>query len=191
MQIFDFAPVSVIIIITQIITRAGSLETTLENKTPFYFIYVLFLAKQHEGSLFPEQGLNPCPQQWKRRVLITGSPGKSPELLFKGQRKVTGLRNATTEDPVCVTVSPCPYLGLHWLLTAPQMLVPLLFTVLPPLPHLFSEHKTCIAMLSWLWSLVWPLEPPGQPVQMHTKVFLPTCPSHLVFLMAAASTHLL
>ena len=65
MQIFDFAPVSVIIIITQIITRAGSLETTLENKTPFYFIYVLFLAKQQKGSLFPEQGLNPCRQQWK------------------------------------------------------------------------------------------------------------------------------
>ena len=31
----------------------------------------------HTGSLFPDQGSNPCPLQWKFRVLTTGPPGKS------------------------------------------------------------------------------------------------------------------
>ena len=31
----------------------------------------------HAGSQFPHQGSNPCPLQWKRRVLTTGPPGKS------------------------------------------------------------------------------------------------------------------
>ena len=26
---------------------------------------------------FPDQGLNPCPLQWKRGILTTGTPGKS------------------------------------------------------------------------------------------------------------------
>ena len=30
--------------------------------------------------MFPKQGLNPRPQQWKRQVLATGPPGNSPSL---------------------------------------------------------------------------------------------------------------
>ena len=33
---------------------------------------------QHVGSYFPDQGLNPCPLQWKCKVLTTGPPGKFP-----------------------------------------------------------------------------------------------------------------
>ena len=46
----------------------------------FGFLFVLFLAmptKQHSG-------LNPCPQQWKLRIPITGHLGKSLALLFFG-----------------------------------------------------------------------------------------------------------
>ena len=35
----------------------------------------------HVGSLFPNQGLNPHPLQWKCELLATGSPGKSPFIL--------------------------------------------------------------------------------------------------------------
>ena len=38
-------------------------------------------ATQHARSQFPDQGLNPCPLQWKLRVSTTGPPGKS-ELSF-------------------------------------------------------------------------------------------------------------
>ena len=33
----------------------------------------------HAGPSFPSQGLYPCPLHWERRVLTTGSPGKSLE----------------------------------------------------------------------------------------------------------------
>ena len=33
--------------------------------------------KQRVGCYFPDQGLNPCPLQWKYRVWTTGPPGKS------------------------------------------------------------------------------------------------------------------
>ena len=33
------------------------------------------LARVHQGS-------NPCPQEWKHRVLTTGSPGKSPHIMI-------------------------------------------------------------------------------------------------------------
>ena len=38
-------------------------------------------------SKFPNQGLNPCPLQWKPGVLTTGPPGKSPET-FRDSRAV-------------------------------------------------------------------------------------------------------
>ena len=34
------------------------------------------------GLWFTDHGLNPGPQQWKRRVLTTGPPGNSPLVLF-------------------------------------------------------------------------------------------------------------
>ena len=38
--------------------------------------------QQHAGSWFSDQGLNPCPLQWKHGVLTTGPPHKS--LSFRG-----------------------------------------------------------------------------------------------------------
>ena len=35
----------------------------------------------HARPSFPDQGLNPCPSQWRRRVLTIGPPGKSLALL--------------------------------------------------------------------------------------------------------------
>ena len=37
----------------------------------------------HAESWFPDQGLNLCPLQWKRRVSTTGPPGKSGILHFR------------------------------------------------------------------------------------------------------------
>ena len=31
--------------------------------------------------IFPDQGRNPCPLQWKRGVLTTGPPGKSSNII--------------------------------------------------------------------------------------------------------------
>ena len=55
-----------------------------------FFCFVLFLffvssVAWHAGSWFPEQGSNPCPLQWKHRVLPPGWPGKSqifPKLIW-------------------------------------------------------------------------------------------------------------
>ena len=48
------------------------------SSSSFYFLNLVFgHAPRHVGSLFPDQGLNLCPLQWKRRVLTTGPPGKS------------------------------------------------------------------------------------------------------------------
>ena len=38
---------------------------------------------QHAGSWFPKQGSNPCPLQWKRRVLTTEWPGNFMNLQEK------------------------------------------------------------------------------------------------------------
>ena len=43
-----------------------------------WFILGLFgQAMWHVGSYFPDQGLNPCPLQWRSRVLTTGLPGRT------------------------------------------------------------------------------------------------------------------
>ena len=48
------------------------------NQIFFFFSY--FLARQQVGSQLPNQGLNPCPWQWKQGVLRTRLPGKSLDL---------------------------------------------------------------------------------------------------------------
>ena len=54
------------------------------------FLYVLFSCiARYERSQFPEQGLKPCPLQWKHSVLTTGSPGKSQ------------LGGASGKEPAC------------------------------------------------------------------------------------------
>jgi len=43
----------------------------------FYFLFLIFLAAMwHLEWLFPAQGSNLCPLQWKHGVLTTGLPGK-------------------------------------------------------------------------------------------------------------------
>ena len=48
----------------------------------YLFIYFFGCTVRHLGSHFPDQGLNPCPVQWKHGVLTTGPPGKSSTILF-------------------------------------------------------------------------------------------------------------
>ena len=46
------------------------------------FLFLFGCTAWHAGSWFPDQGLNPCPLQWKWGVLITGPPGKSLNILY-------------------------------------------------------------------------------------------------------------
>ena len=46
------------------------------------FIYFLATAR---GILIPQPGIEPCPLQWKRRVLTTGPLGKSLSVLLLGE----------------------------------------------------------------------------------------------------------
>ena len=50
-----------------------------------WYCNIFFLKFGHAarlvGSQFPDQGLNPGPRQWKCRVLTTGPPGNSPQIL--------------------------------------------------------------------------------------------------------------
>lgn len=66
-----------------------SIETcrATDSTLPFY----LFIGRttQHLGSQFCSQGSNPCPLQWKLRVLTTRPPGKS-------QRFISELSKLTT-----------------------------------------------------------------------------------------------
>ena len=48
----------------------------------YLFIYYFGQVAQLLGSWFPNQGLNPCPQQWKCKFLTTGLPGNSQKGLF-------------------------------------------------------------------------------------------------------------
>ena len=59
-----------------IITRALWISYT--SNSFFLYGFTVWLV----GSLFPNQGLNPCPWQWKSRVLTTGPVGNSPHCDF-------------------------------------------------------------------------------------------------------------
>ena len=54
----------------------------------FNFFFSFDLSEQLVGSQFPDQGSNPRPLHWKRRVLTTGQPGKSLNLTFKETAKL-------------------------------------------------------------------------------------------------------
>ena len=45
-------------------------------------MFFFFSPAQHVGSESPDQGLNPCPLQWKSRILTMGQPGKSVQTLI-------------------------------------------------------------------------------------------------------------
>ena len=47
----------------------------IDLPSSFFFFFALLHGLQ--GSKFPDQGSNPCPQQWKHRILNTGPPGNS------------------------------------------------------------------------------------------------------------------
>ena len=58
------------------------------------------------GILVPQPGMNPHPLQWKRRVLTTGPPGKSPKPSFLRQTQAQEAGNpppshTDTEIQVC------------------------------------------------------------------------------------------
>ena len=49
----------------------------------FIILFSLGRTTWHVGSLFPDQGSNLSPLQWKQGVLPTGLSGNSPEYIFK------------------------------------------------------------------------------------------------------------
>ena len=52
------------------------------------------------GFKFLDQGSNPCPLQWKCRVLTTGPPGKSPSLFLKcSYQPLNEFDNQWTTNP--------------------------------------------------------------------------------------------
>ena len=62
--------------------RQTSLFFVFFLSVTLFFIFIFYLKNYfgltacHVGSWFPDQGLNPCPLQWKLRVLTTVPPGK-------------------------------------------------------------------------------------------------------------------
>ena len=44
---------------------------------------------------FPDQGLNPCPLQWKHRALTTGPPGKSLKYMKQKLTKMKEQKQST------------------------------------------------------------------------------------------------
>ena len=48
--------------------------------------HMVFIAPQHVGSYFPNQGSNPHPLHWKCGFLTTGPPGKPQALYFQVNR---------------------------------------------------------------------------------------------------------
>ena len=61
------------------------INTIRKSSELFFFFFFLFLATWLAGSYqqFPKKGSNPCPLQWKCRVLTTGPPGKAQFESFK------------------------------------------------------------------------------------------------------------
>ena len=59
----------------------------VRQKTCFFFFFFYCIA-WHVVSSFPNQGLNLCPLQWKRRVLTTGPRGK-PCIVFSFQQQLS------------------------------------------------------------------------------------------------------
>ena len=55
--------------------------------------------------IFPDQGLNSCPLYWKRRVLITGPPGKSKLVLNLMTDSATILKSGGVLMGETITVS--------------------------------------------------------------------------------------
>lgn len=72
------------------------------------------MAKQHEGSSFPQQGLNLCPQQWKRSILRPLDHQASPQ---NSSLKVKG-RSLIFRMPPQKTLSVWQYLPWPWIALA-------------------------------------------------------------------------
>ena len=84
----------------------------------FSFFFFFGCTTRHAGSQFPNQGSNPSPLQWKRGVLTTGPPGKSPVFAFLNNC-ILGLfvtqpchskKLNSTPDPAFSPQSPCSFL---------------------------------------------------------------------------------
>ena len=63
------------------------------------FIFTLFLdhTVQHVGSQLPNQASNPCPLQWRHRLLATVPPGK-----LQGSLLLRGPYGGGAGEAVCV-----------------------------------------------------------------------------------------
>ena len=79
--------------------------------------YFFFLTMLHVGSQFPNQGLNPCPLQWKHGVLITGPLGKSNNSYYFCEWK-----QSTNDSCYCewknIEIGQLQHLGSSLLLTS-------------------------------------------------------------------------
>ena len=83
----------------------------------FVNFFYLFICRSvwHVGCQFPDQGLNPYPLQWKCRVLTTGPPGNSLNVLYK--TKEVSLYSQFA-DSFFFLVLLILFIWLHWVLVA-------------------------------------------------------------------------
>ena len=76
-----FPPVGSLCVLTA--GRGNAIPETFLSISRWTFRYYFFgRAARIAGSQFPSRGLNPCPLQWKHRVLTTGLPGNSLRQFF-------------------------------------------------------------------------------------------------------------
>ena len=94
----------------------------------FVFFFFFCCTTQLVGSWFPNQGLNPCPQQWKCGVITTGLP----EHIFKEK----------TKEQFLLT----PLLPLSW------QRFKLLIVLCLSGSLVILWHETLV-LASWVWSL--------------------------------------
>ena len=67
----------------------------LSDVVLFYFFNFFGHTMQNAGSLFPNQGSHPCPLQWRCRVLTTGPPGKSWDVILTGIASLLSLSKSS------------------------------------------------------------------------------------------------
>ena len=83
-----------------------------ETKTVCSHFFFLCGASQFVGSWLLPQGLNPCPLQWKCKILTIGPPGYSPLVPFKGRGELYFISKGKQTSllspaPKATGVRPC------------------------------------------------------------------------------------
>ena len=77
----------------------------------FCLFFFFFFAIPRGMWNFPDQGLNPCPLQWKRGVLSTGPPGKSPRCLLLKREQLYGCALAVCAHVLLTARLPLGHSG--------------------------------------------------------------------------------